>query len=1464
MVTSMPGGAADKAGNRYEHRWVVLRISEMLETKVSRIHLEPPGRGGAGIELTVDEGGITWGEQVKDTAGNWTINKLTREGVLDAIKIQIGLGRSFRFICSAAADDLETLADRARRCESFAEYAGALGDRRLGHLTDVATAWQVPPNDAWLSLKKVEVEHLPANALERIVATTLQRLYGGDPDSIVGELRNFCEEHVNQAFTAPAVSAHLKSKGFVRRLIVDDENVLNGLHRTVERQQRRVDDSKPTIGFVPRNDATSVLEMLHDPEGGQVVIVDGRAGSGKSAIVSSVATALEEAGWFVAVARMDIDAAMATSDRLGREIGLTESPARLLAGVADGSPALLVIDQLDAVSTYSGRMPDNFDAVGETVDEIERTPNVKVLLVARTVDLEADPRLRSLLRSRERVGRHTVDALDIEDVKAQIAEHGMQVPTSDSTLELLRTPLHLSVFSRLSDAARELAYTTLQDLYARYTDEVRSSVEHRVGSLDWERITGALVAHMSDNEVLEAPAAVLDSASRREVDALVSESVLVRDGERVAFFHESYFDYLFARAFVAAGGDLRGFLLDSGQDLFRRAQTRQVLEHLAATDRRRFVEVVVGLLVCDEIRSHLKSVVVRVLRQIRPNPDDWAALDELAWSGTRVGSKLLTLLNQPGWFDAADSLKMWERWLSDPGRVDAAFHQLRLVVQERPARVAALVRPYILESEDWRLRLRSLIEWSTKMKGELVDLAVELLELGRLDDARDPIAVNGDFWSIIYSLKDEDPAGAARLIGAFLRRSLVLAQQDGVDDPFASEHLSSHSQSASTVLGDVASKVPAEFVHHVLPFVVEVATVDQDQHEGLLPASRRWHYMHLSPRYLVDNAVFAATDQALRDLATQRPTECATALETLRVAHCCELRILACRALTAMGDPDDAVDWIVSDPRNLVLGLSESAQWVSRELIEQCSPGCSPDLFERLEAVILDHSPSWESRKWRGYSRYRLLSALDEARMSRAARRDLRELQRRFPASAPQEPQPAVAQLVGSPIESGASEHMSDDDWIRALRKYSRDEANWNGDQLVGGALELARVLGARAKDMPERFSKLALRFSEEVPAGAMNEIIDNIEGAVDIDVLADVCGHARDVYGDAVGRSVCSAIARAGAASPRLVTLLCACSRDPDPDREFARTGEGFFGGDLYTAGLNSTRGQAALAAASVLFAGPDHVDALRPTVEALVDDDVLAVRVCAAEAVVALLNHVPQQALDLAERLFDAPIDVLDARTSERLFTYAVLRDSDRFARILADALAGPPGVAMRAGRIWAIAGWRGCLPQDVTDDVCELPAAARRGAADAFAANIADSLDDLLLLFNDDDHEVRQQAGRAMWNLDEVAVDGSDALIDAFVSSAAFAEHMSIFINTLERMSSTLPASTITVCERAVDIAGADLGDITTAHARVSSDLVTVVLRLYRQGDKHLRTRCLDLVDRLTDLNAYDMERALDDER
>lgn len=82
------------------------------------------------------------------------------------------------------------------------------------------------------------------------------------------------------------------------------------------------------------------------------------------------------------------------------------------------------------------------------------SPNVKVLLAVRTVDLEEDARLRELVDSRQRIGRHTLVDLDQDAVRAHLLANGMDPPVSDVTMELLCTPLHLAVLCRLSELAR--------------------------------------------------------------------------------------------------------------------------------------------------------------------------------------------------------------------------------------------------------------------------------------------------------------------------------------------------------------------------------------------------------------------------------------------------------------------------------------------------------------------------------------------------------------------------------------------------------------------------------------------------------------------------------------------------------------------------------------------------------------------------------------------------------------------------------------------------------------------------------------------------------------------------------------------------------------------------------------------------------------------------------------------------
>ena len=57
---------------------------------------------------------------------------------------------------------------------------------------------------------------------------------------------------------------------------------------------------------------------------------------------------------------------------------------------------------------------------------------------------------------------------------------------------------------------------------------------------------------------------------------------------------------------------------------------------------------------------------------------------------------------------------------------------------------------------------------------------------------------------------------------------------------------------------------------------------------------------------------------------------------------------------------------------------------------------------------------------------------------------------------------------------------------------------------------------------------------------------------------------------------------------------------------------------------------------------------------------------------------------------------------------------------------------------------------------------------------------------------------------------------------------------------------------------------MGDIRTADAGLGVHLSDVVVRLYGESEKALKNRCLNIIDKLVEFNAYDIQKRLDQER
>ncbi|MFJ5534932.1 hypothetical protein [Streptomyces sp. NPDC093261] len=441
---------------------------------------------------------------------------------------------------------------------------------------------------------------------------------------------------------------------------------------------------------------------------------------------------------------------------------------------------------------------------------------------------------------------------------------------------------------------------------------------------------------------------------------------------------------------------------------------------------------------------------------------------------------------------------------------------------------------------------------------------------------------------------------------------------------------------------------------------------------------------------------------------------------------------------------------------------------------------------------------------------------------------------------------------------------MTDEQWHRALDKYARPQPErlW---PLRGGAHELAQMLGSRAQQEPERFTDFAFTLSPDSPAAYLCAIVEAVTPHLQADRWEQLVTHTHQTLGPATAFTVCRALQSA----PQRFTLallpaLDSYTTDSDPehdsedlDAEGART-------DLLTAGMNTARGQAALTIAALLFHDSQRLHVLTPLVTRLANDPVLAVRVCAAQAVLALMNHDPQNALEVAEQLLNhQDANVYNALTTQQLLIQALVRDSSRFTATLNRALQGPGSTAELAGETWAVAAIQGCLTPDLPQTARELSDTARRGTAAVFARNV-DRYSHLVPLFSDGDPEVRKNASLGMRQVFELLPAQADELVKAFLDSKAFPDHLEQLTFALYNHAGPLPPVAIDACERIVQHAGRELGDLRTHRAADGHHVVSAVLRLYRQSPQPERIRCLDIIDRLSQAGAYGLTAALENER
>jgi len=1480
----------------------------MLHGQSESMRIEDPGVVKA--EFVVSSGGRRTLHQAKrsNPNGKWTLANLgsADSQLLQAIFDQlVGNDARFVFVSGSHAEELDTLTKRARNSESLPEFEFSfIGDAK--HKTAFAQLreyWRATDsNTAYEVLRRITVRTASEEELREKVVWSLPSLFLAHPDDVAAALISIVQDAVHKTITRNGLIDSLAEKGYVLRSLrhVKDAAALvdTKTHEYLVSVRRKL------IGgtLIPREATKKLLERIGSKVASETVFT-GKAGCGKTGCVIELVDEALRQDMAVLAFRLDLLDPVKSTVELGRELGLEESPVLVLEGAAAGRPALLVVDQLDAVSVVSGRGSAFLDAVRGLLEEaqgLRARIQLHVVVVCRHFDWENDPSLRSIVTKQH--AKVEVAELSIAETTDVLTGAGFQVRLFESRqIELLRLPQNLSLFLEAGfEPETAPRFNTVKELFVRYRAEKRARVNERIRPVpdQWEEVIRLLCDQMTQTQQLSVMREVLDPHEQYAA-CMASDGVLTLDGRRYGFGHESFFDYCFARAFVVRKESLVEFLIKSVQHLFRRAQVRQVLAYLRDDDRDRYCLELRALLSDKRVRPHLKELSLALVAAVPdPGEDEWEILEPWVQSelatierGEKNTDRLASLVWQhlfraDGWFTFLDAHGLVAGWLASDVNTLAnmGVHYLRSHAEQVPDRVAELLEPYCGVGAKWNDRLRYVMQWADHDKSRrLFELLLRLIDDGTLDEARGPIAVNSTFWCMFHSMGETQPVWVGELLAHWMRRRRVLiGSMPDEDGSIPWGKLFNHDNFGCDVISQAAEGAPFAFVTHVMPVVLDLsaeATLVEDSDHPRRDSI--WPFLMKTEHESVDSAVITALAYALRRCAEDPGTDLSAVLRSLRSQKTFIANVLLLVLYTHGPDrfADEAAKLLCEEPWRFHCGYTDSPYWISMELIRAIVPHCIEETRSRLESVVLAYAPEFErsaeGRGSFGRTRFSFLSCFERVQLSSLAQTRLGELERKFgePESGPEGMQ---SFFVGSPIKKEAAEQMTDAQWLRAIAKYDTEDRpdRWKSPE-KGGAMHLAAMLGDFTKSEPERFARLCLRLPATTNSVYFARVLDGLKEAEAITTLKlDVCRKVFSERREECGKPLADLLGSVEDTLPddAVDILNWLATEHPDPLVSVTGDGDGELDNsghsDKYTRGINSVRGRAAEAIFKLVWRDAGYIERFRNAIEHLADDRSVAVRSCVASLVYALTSHDYSWALTLFGNLVRVDERILQAPRVDQFLHYGVrhhFADVRDFVSLMLRS--DEAKVAEVGARLAALAVLYANPAEGLVAEALQGGAAQRLGIVQVAAQNIA--ADDcrqwceeqLLLLFDDPDVAVRREAGTCFQQLIDSPLESYERLIQAFCDSAAYADDSYAILHLLEKSAHRLPGLTCGVGEKFLDRFTDEAKDISTHRAAEIHTVAALIFRTYQQHQSDAwASRCLDLIDRMCIEGITDVRKGL----
>lgn len=735
---------------------------------------------------------------------------------------------------------------------------------------------------------------------------------------------------------------------------------------------------------------------------------------------------------------------------------------------------VILIDQIDALSQSMASDRNYLNVFRSFIDQFTKDNSVRIIISIRPYELYYDPSLRIY----KNMPTFELKPLSESEVLSVISKINIKKEdVSPKLFELLKVPNHLNIFIRVvAEGGLNLQATSVQSLYLELWN---NKIVNLPSSVPVQRTNLKTVLYKIADQMFNTQRITVSSLKfeddSSEIKYLVSERLLKSEGKQLQFFHQSFYDFVFAKQFVENTKDMLEYIKQSEQSIHIRPALKMIISYLRDYDETQYEDTIRLIFEDQEILFHIKHVLFSLLiSQNSPSKAEIDLVKDLIHKSIHLQLMFFELAISTVWFDVAEKEGLLNVLKSETiGDVDfsedliayrknVAFFFLRHHIVTYDASVAWLFLKSVQDDKVVEDLLFSVEKWNNP-------ISYELFERCKNFETTNPFG----FYHVLDSIAKNNEDYAIEILSKLLPLHFKKSKSD-------------KDYEEKEVLKTLAKACP----HKLFPVLYDCIEVDlkrEIEYDHGIIRDWKYNYVDLHDRKSIFGSefIYQLLAVCLKRTARGYPEYFLQFFEKSKNSrYQAILRVLLFSLNSNEEQHSDSVFTIFKKLfESGLISQDSDLEFELRNLIEHAFKYFKPNQKDYVISQIKRYENKYEMgfheyeepRKkyfyshW-GLAKYYWLLRLPTQVISvdKELNRNLQELKRRFgDRKEKRRSRSAMAGVVHSPIKASAYQYMTNTQWLKAFKKYNDNNSRSGKDFLKGGLDELASTFRKTVQDNP-------------------------------------------------------------------------------------------------------------------------------------------------------------------------------------------------------------------------------------------------------------------------------------------------------------------------------------------------------------------------------------------------------------